>query len=80
MDIQNQTNHEKEVLFISIVHMLKSSRADLTALQKEARNKWGQFYNIHPGYWESTTQLEINAAVANINYCMEKFNETICLN
>jgi hypothetical protein len=70
----------KDILFISIIHMVKASRADLERLQKYAIEKWGAFYHICPGYWESGTQMEINAAVANINYCQEKLNETICLN
>jgi hypothetical protein len=70
----------KDALFISIIHMIKANREELEELQNLARETWGELYSLNPGYWGSTTELHINTAVANIRYCQEKVNETICLN
>jgi len=69
-----------DILFISIIHMIKSSREELETLQSLARETWGELYSLSPGYWGSTTELQINSAIANIDYCQERMNETICLN
>jgi hypothetical protein len=70
----------KDILFISIIHMVKASREELKRLENEARSTWGELYSLNPNYWVSDIKLQVNAAIANINYCQEKMNETICLN
>jgi hypothetical protein len=80
MNDEQLSQSKQAILFASIIRMISESRQELEGLQKTARQTYGNFYTIEPGYWGSSLELEINTAVANINYCYRAYNSSICLN
>ena len=80
MNDEQLSQSKQAILFASIIRMISESRQELEGLQIIARQTYGNFYTIEPGYWGSQLELEINNAVANINYCHRAYNSSICLN
>lgn len=80
MNDEQLSQSKQAILFASIIRMISESRQELEGLQIIARQTYGNFYTIDPGYWGSPLELEINTAVANINYCYRAYNSSICLN